>query len=193
MTLQQRIKASAQELIRLLEESDSEYQDFLKDRDARLGIGDPWEPDRHPLEFKVIMGKLDNGKPFTRSIRSEQPASAHKNYRHELRRLLRLQDAIRTKHSKRLLSTDTPLLEYHLQGADGRDFERKVLIERAKTTLESFLCYLAPQRTFIIGFDGGQAYDICDEPDLANLKELGYKVIFKVTPQPDRYLISEVM
>ena len=74
MTLQQRIKASAQELIRLLEESDKEHQDFIKERDARLGIGDPWVPDGHPLEFKVIIGKLDNGKPFTRSIRSEQPS-----------------------------------------------------------------------------------------------------------------------
>lgn len=36
MTLQQRIKASAQELVRLLEESDKEHQDFLKERDARL-------------------------------------------------------------------------------------------------------------------------------------------------------------
>ncbi len=38
MTLQQRIKASAQELIRLLEESDKEHQDFIKERDTRLGF-----------------------------------------------------------------------------------------------------------------------------------------------------------
>ena len=71
MTLQQRIKASAQELIRLLEESDNEYQDFLKDRDARLGVDDPMEPDGHPMLINVL---FDNGKPFTRSIRSEQPS-----------------------------------------------------------------------------------------------------------------------
>lgn len=37
MTLNQRLKASAQELIRLLEESDREHQEFIKERDARLG------------------------------------------------------------------------------------------------------------------------------------------------------------
>lgn len=73
MTLQQRIKASAQELIRLLEESEKEHQDFIKERDARLGIGDPWEPDGHPLELKVIMGKLDKGKPFTRKAILKDP------------------------------------------------------------------------------------------------------------------------
>ena len=44
MTLNQKLKASAQELIRLLEESEKQHQQLIKDRDASVTI----------LETKII-------------------------------------------------------------------------------------------------------------------------------------------
>lgn len=70
MTLQQRIKASAQELIRLPEESDKQNQGFIKERDTRLGVDVPMEPDGHPLLVNVL---FDNSILFTRNAFHKDP------------------------------------------------------------------------------------------------------------------------
>jgi len=46
---------------------------------------------------------------------------------------------------------------------------------------------------FVIGFKRGCASDLADELGLGRLKELGYQLIFKVTPESNRYLVAEVV
>lgn len=41
MSLQEKLKATAQELVQLLEQSENQHQEFIKERDARLGSDDP--------------------------------------------------------------------------------------------------------------------------------------------------------
>lgn len=54
MTLHQRLKSTAQELIRLLEESQKEHQEFIKERDTRLGV-DPWAQESYPIVVNVLV------------------------------------------------------------------------------------------------------------------------------------------
>ena len=88
---------------------------------------------------------------------------------------------------------EVPRIEYQQQEVEPRDFAHKALIERAKNELELILDNLSPQRVFVIGFKRGHASDLADELDLGKLKELGYQLIFKVTPESNRYLIAEVV
>jgi len=88
---------------------------------------------------------------------------------------------------------EVPRIEYQLQEVEPRDFAHKALIERAKNELELILDNLSPQRVFVIGFKRGCASDLADELDLGKLKELGYQLIFKVTPESNRYLVAEVV
>jgi hypothetical protein len=88
---------------------------------------------------------------------------------------------------------EVPRIEYQLQEVEPRDFAHKALIERAKNELELILDNLSPQRVFVIGFKRGCASDLADELGLGRLKELGYQLIFKVTPESNRYLVAEVV
>lgn len=88
---------------------------------------------------------------------------------------------------------EVPRIEYQLQEVEPRNFAHKALIERAKNELELILDHLSPQRVFVIGFKRGRASDLADELGLGRLKELGYQLIFKVTPESNRYLIAEVV
>jgi hypothetical protein len=98
----------------------------------------------------------------------------------------------RRKISKAQLARK-PRIEYQLQEVEPWDFAHKALIERAKNELELILDNLSPQRVFVIGFKRGHASDLADELDLGKLKELGYQLIFKVTPESNRYLVAEVV
>lgn len=155
-------------------------------------------------------GILPLSKRLEGISREMNNALARANYRKEVRRMKQLEKRVRADAARfiaqrkeaeakyqALLSAlglpSKPRIEYQLQEVDGQDFAHKALIERAKNELELILDNLSPQRVFVIGFKRGHASDIADELGLGRLKELGYQLIFKVTPESNRYLIAEVV
>ncbi len=77
MTLQQRLKVSAQELVSLLEQSEKEHQEFIKERDAQPGVDDHWEPDGHPIGFNVLLKLPYNAKALSVSLDSKRVREAY--------------------------------------------------------------------------------------------------------------------
>jgi len=178
----------------------------VKDKVQKVGAsgGSPAQGSKAGSRFTGIAKEIYTGDERQRN------AAARANYCNEVRRIKRLEKRVRADAARliaqrkeaeakdqALLSalglSSKPRIEYQLQEVDGRDFAHKALIERAKNELELILDNLSPQRVFVIGFKRGCASDLADELGLGRLKELGYQLIFKVTPESNRYLIAEVV